>query len=227
MLDSVDNNQNSQGDPDLSGAGGNQQFLREWDQYQDQWLASAEYSERQPILLPISVDIDEGVIARDRLKASKIDDLKPEMNKFGKNVRDAIDLYLDYFNRVDNVRSFAESSTLPTPLDLQIKTRVFHVFYLPRKNWTFTDSIQFSVSNMNQADFGSAFKVMGTFDDGHGLIVLNKNWQPKDRDPITAKYNLHVSIAQVIDGQNMNTDIIIDPGVGNDGSTGSQGVGGG
>ena len=58
MLDSVDNNQNSQGDPDLSGAGGNQQFLREWDQYQDHWLASAAYSERQPILLPISVDID-------------------------------------------------------------------------------------------------------------------------------------------------------------------------
>ena len=67
MLDSVDNNQNGQGDPDLSGAGGNQQFLREWDQYQDHWLASAAYSERQPILLPISVDIDEGVIARDRL----------------------------------------------------------------------------------------------------------------------------------------------------------------
>ena len=77
MLDSVDNNQNSQGDPDLSGAGGNQQFLREWDQYQEQWLASAEYSERQPILLPITVDIDEGVIARDRLKASKITPLQP------------------------------------------------------------------------------------------------------------------------------------------------------
>ena len=220
MLDSVDNNQNSQGDPDLSGAGGNQQFLREWDQYQDHWLASAEYSERQPILLPITVDIDEGVIARDRLKASKITPLQPMMQGINGSIDNAVDAYLDYFDSIDNARSFAESSTLPTPLDLQIKTRVFHVFYLPRKNWTFTDSIQFSVSNMNQADFGSAFKVMGTFDDGHGLIVLNKNWEPKDRNPITAKYNLHVSIAQVIDGQNMNTDIIIDPGVGANGSGG-------
>lgn len=220
MLDSVDNNQNSQGDPDLSGAGGNQQFLREWDQYQDHWLASAEYSERQPILLPITVDIDEGVIARDRLKASKITPLQPMMQGINGSIDNAVDAYLDYFDSIDNARSFAESSTLPTPLDLQIKTRVFHVFYLPRKNWTFTDSIQFSVSNMNQADFGNAFKVMGTFDDGHGLIVLNKNW--KDA-PVSAKYNLHVSIFQQIDGVDMKTDIIIDPGVGNSGAGGGSG----
>ena len=220
MLDSVDNIQNNQDNPDLNAAGGNQQFLREWDQYQEQWLASADYSKRKPILLPISVDIDQGVIARDRLKASTIARLQPMMQGINGSIDNAVDAYLDYFDSIDNARSFAESSTLPTPLDLQIKTRVFHVFYLPRKNWTFTNSIQFSVSNMNQADFGSAFKVMGTFDDGHGLIVLNKNWEPTGRNPITAKYNLHVSIAQVIDGQNMNTDIIIDPGVGSDGPRG-------
>ena len=222
MLDSVDNNQNSQGDPDLSGAGGNQQFLREWDQYQDQWLASAEYSERQPILLPITVDIDEGVIARDRIKAARIAELRPMMANVNGRIESAVDEYLKYFDSVDNARSFAESNALPTPLDLRIKTSVFHVFYLPRSNWKFTDSIQFSVSNMNQADFSKAFKVMGTIDDGHGLIVLNKNWQGASAD---AKYNLHVSIFQQIDGQNMMTDIIIDPWTGNSGAGGGTGTG--
>ena len=101
MLDSVDNNQNIQGDPDLSGAGGNQQFLREWDQYQDHWLASAEYSKRKPILLPISVDIDQGVIARDRLKASTIARLQPMMQGINGSIDNAVDAYLDYFDSID------------------------------------------------------------------------------------------------------------------------------
>jgi len=167
------------------------------------------------------------VIARDRIKAARIAELKPMMTDVNGRIESAADAYLNYFDSVDNARSFAESNALPTPLDLQIKTRVFHIFYLPRSNWKFTDSIQFSVSNMNQADFSSAFKVMGTFDGGQGLIVPNKNWQPESGEAITAKYNLHVSIVQEIDGVPMQTDIIIDPGVGNNGNGGGNVFGGG
>jgi len=76
MLDAIENSQTEQEETVINQNSGNQQFLREWDQYQDQWLNSEDYNARQPILLPITVDIDEGVIARDRIKAARIAELK-------------------------------------------------------------------------------------------------------------------------------------------------------
>lgn len=199
---------------------GNQEFLSEWDQYQKDWLDNGGSSSKRAIILPITVDIDNGVISRDRIKGPEIQNFLLSGTVSDDRVRAAMEHYVEYFASIDGAQLRQESASLPTPLDLNIETQVLHMFYFPRENWKFTDHTQFSVSNMNQAVFSEAFKVVGTFAGGQGLIVLNKFLKSDAGVPVTAKYNLHLTISQTENGQEYATDIIIDPGVGNNGSHG-------
>lgn len=189
----------------------NQNYLKSWDDYQIDFLnnLSRKDKDEPALLLPISVDIDEGIIKRHRIKTPELSSL---WAKAGKLIEDdsngAFESYMNYFKAIDR----SQSSAPPTPLDFDVNSRVYMLFYLPRKNWTFTDRIQFSVDNISKGRIKEAFEVVGTFDDGHAVLVHNKNWQHKGKKTFKAKYNLHVSIHQIEDDMDMVTDIIIDPG---------------
>jgi len=195
----------------------NQEYLKKWDKYQLDWLNCDDYSDEQPLLLPITVDIKGGVMKRHRVKTPVLKNLIKTMSFEDDKLKTALGSYVDYFAPIDEQQSGAPA----TPLDFNISCCVYHLFYLPRENWRFTRETQFSVSNLSEKEAKEAFDVVGTFADGQGLIVLNNNWQPKDADNFIAKYNLHVGIYQDIDGNEVRTDIIIDPGMGNDGGPGT------
>ena len=198
----------------------NQDYLKSWDEYQLDFLNSENFCTHEPnknaILFPIFFDIDDGIVKRARITAPQVKTLrKAAGNLVGDDAARAFDSYQEFFGAIDE----QQSATPATPLDFDINSRVYMLFHIPRKNWTFTDHTQFSVDNISKRDFPDAFEVLGTFDDGHGLLVHNKNWVPATAPgehnakikSFTAKYNLHVSIHQEQDGQDMCTDIIIDP----------------
>lgn len=197
----------------------NQEYLKSWDDYQLDFLNGEDFSRERKnehaLLLPISVDIDDGIIKRHRIQA-------PQVKSLWSSAKELIDddkvwayeSYIKFFGPIDEQQSGAPS----TPLDFDINSRIYMIFHLPRGNWTFTDHTQFTVDNIPKGKIKDAFEVVGVFDNRHGLIVHNKNWQPpapKGRKAIKsfwAKYNLHVSIHQKVDDKDMRTDIIIDPG---------------
>lgn len=210
----------------------NQDYLKSWDEYQLDFLNSkdfsADYRDRHALLLPVFVDIDDGIVKRGRITAPQVKTLREQAEKLIDKDSDwAFDSYLNFFGPIDGQQSGAPT----TPLDFDINSRVYMLFHLPRKNWTFTEKVQFTVDNISKDKLDDAFEVVGTFDDGHGLLVHNKNWQPvigrngETSKSFWAKYNLHVSIHQTQDDMEMRTDIIIDPGWG--GNDKPQGQGGG
>ena len=199
----------------------NQKYLKDWDDYQVDFL-NGEYfdpkkSDERTLLLPISVDIDDGIVKRHRIQTPQLTSLWDKAEKLvDKDSAWAFESYMKFFKPIDDQQSGSPS----TPLDFNLNSRVYMIFHLPRANWTFTDHTQFSIDNISEGHIKKAFEVIGTFNDGHSLLVHNKNWQPKGKKTFKAKYNLHVSIHQVEDNKDMWTDIIIDPGM-NNGDIGS------
>ncbi len=198
----------------------NQAFLKKWDEYQLGWLNDENFNPKCPLLLPISVDIKGGIVERFRIKTNQVNTLMDKAKGLPKDVRVKRELFAlkDICDHYEGgfPGDTSQSGTPPTPLDFIINCPVVFLFHLPRDNWTFTERLQFSVDNIPAKGQSKAFKVLGTFDNGHGLAVLNKNWIPKGEKTFRMKYNLHVTIAQTIDGKDMCTDIIIDPGTNND-----------
>ncbi|WP_017932544.1 hypothetical protein [Robiginitomaculum antarcticum] len=202
----------------------NQEYLKDWDDYQLDWLNSSDFTQETkgaPLLLPISVDIDEGIIKRHRIKVPDLESLWPKVAGLGgQGAQAAYGGYVKFFEPIDGQQSGVPS----TPLDFNINTPVIMLFHLSRDNWRFTDNTQFSVDNVPKGHQDEAFEVIGTFDSGHGLMVLNKCWEKEKGETFDLKYNLHVSIIQpgrIKVGENyedtiMRTDIIVDPGTNND-----------
>jgi len=205
----------------------NQEYLKDWDEYQRDFLNSKDFDLDNPdehaLLLPISVDIKDGIIDRHRIRTPQLSDLLGDAKSLlDKESKWAVESYMEFFKPIDD----QQSGTPPTPLDIEVNSRVYMMFHLPRENWTFTDHTQFSVDNIAKGQLKDAYEVVGVFNDGHSLLVHNKNWQDpkakgnkpakvKGKAPsksFYAKYNLHVSIHQEQDGMDMRTDIIIDPG---------------
>ncbi len=213
-----------------------QRYLKEWDKYQNKWIAGSDFDSERPLLLPISVDIASGVIARSRLKSKYVIDLLTRpgntlpsdigtgCNKFTLN-----DIHKHYASRgfPQDANEGGGVPFLPTPLDFNIRTKVLFLFHLPRKNWTFSKHKQFTIDGFENTNSDHIVEVLGTFNNGRGLAVFNKFWIPEGQESYNIKYNLHVTIAQKIDGNDMSTDIIIDPGSNSDGSTDGGGLGGG
>lgn len=196
----------------------NQDYLKEWDDYQVDFLNGEHFdpenSDERALLLPISVDIDDGIIKRHRIQTPQLTSLWDKAEKLvNEDSAWAFKSYMNFFEPIDSQQSGSPS----TPLDFDLNSRAYMMFHLPRANWTFTDHTQFSVDNISKGRLKEAFEVVGTFDDCHGLLIQNKNWQHKGKKTFKAKYNLHVSIHQVEKDTkgtdvDMRTDIIIDPG---------------
>jgi len=191
----------------------NQDYLKDWDDYQLLHLnADADAGKvSEPTLLPVILGIKDGIIVRDRIKVPQLQTIMGNSGTLASdsNVAAAVDSYVDFFKAQDG----SQSATPPTPLDLNIARPTVKLFYLTHDNWTFTDHTQFSVDNVpNGIAKTKMFDVLGTIDGGRGLLVLDHNWTPNsDRgknNKFAAKYNLHVSVFQ---GDDMRTDIIIDP----------------
>jgi len=195
----------------------NQDYLKSWDEYQ--LKAVKENQHRSiPLLLPISVDIVDGCISRDRIKANIIQDIwktyKSELPKFlfkEENRWGVPDPKVIFENYIAGFpQDFAQSGLPPSPLDIHIEHPTWLLFHLPRENWTFCKGCQYSVAN-DSDDMSRNFEKVAMFGDRKFLILSNRHRS----NPENLKFNLHVNIHQIQDGKDMWTDIIIDPGVGN------------
>lgn len=201
----------------------NQEYLSKWDDYQLEHLnadADAGKASDDPILLPIWVGIEDGIIVRNRIKVPQLQSIMDNAGDTGKSkkVAAAVGSYIDYFQERDN----SQSSTPASPLDVNIGRETVKLFYLKHGNWTFTDHTQYSVDNVPEGvSEKQMFEVLGTVDNGRGLLVLDHNWtrfdqgmsKKKDKDKwrFATKFNLHVSVFQEQKGTEYRTDIIIDP----------------
>lgn len=192
----------------------NQPYLKTWDMYQTERLKALKSegacpTEAVPILLPITVDIDDGIVKRDLLTAA-------DVKRFYKKNDDALDALgpkaKDIFK--DFAKFFAENDVQgprpESPLDFWISHPVWFLFVLPRKNWAYTDHTQISVENDDER---ANVEQIATLHKGRAILVSNCCRSA----PENLKYNLHITITQTDEGgKTLKTDIIIDPGLNND-----------
>lgn len=195
----------------------NDDYLKEWDEFQKTFHSDV------PLLLPISISIEDGIIARDRIKSDEIASLRDRfLKEFKRHCADAerhlggaysfetFETMLDEY-----IREFAcdadQGPRPPSPLDFKIYRPVWFLFHLPRENWTFTKSRQYSMENDRDDHLRNCEKVC-TFDN-YNFLLLSNNCRSA---PDGLKYNLHVTITQKEGRETLLTDIIIDPGMNND-----------
>ena len=195
----------------------NQDYLKEWDEYQ------RKSPSKKPILLPIAVSIEDGVLTRERIKstdiAKKREDLLTEFKAHCKDpkgyLEDRYDVP-DFQTMLDEYIAFFINDSIqgaipPGPLDLRVNRPIWILFYLPRDNWQFSEDRQFSTEN-DRDDFARNFEKITTFDNNNWLLLANHCRS----SPENLKYNLHVTITQEENGKTLKTPIIIDPGSRND-----------
>ena len=200
----------------------NPKYLKEWDVFQK------KHPSKKPILLPISISIENGLIERDRIKSGEIAAMRDSLLADFKKHCDNPDGYLEdkykptHFKTMldDYIKAFAsdnkEGPLPPSTLDFQMNRPVWLLFHLPRKNWKFTKRRQFSSEN-DRDDFARNYEKITTLRKRDILILANHcRSSPKD-----LRYNLHITISQKQDRKTVYTDIIIDPGTNNDNRPGN------
>jgi len=204
------------GRPTKGGIKANPQYLKEWDVFQK------ENPSKRPILLPLSISIEDGIIARDRIRSGDIADMRDRLLADFHEHCENPDGYLenrycraDFEKMLDDyIEAFLSDNDQgprpPSPLDFQMNRPVWILFLLPRKNWKFTKTRQFSTEN-DRDDFARNFEKIATLDNRNILLLANHCRS----SPKNLKYNLHVTISQKQDGKIVHTDIIIDPGTDN------------
>lgn len=207
----------------------NQDYLKSWDEYQAEAIKTKRHRSH-PLLLPISIDIADGVIVRERIKANLVKEIYAKhKSEFPKGmfkeknrwaVPDPDKIFSNYIEAFPD--DFAQSALPPSPLDISIRHPTWLLAYLPRDNWTFCEACQYSVEN-DRDDIRRNFEKICMFGDRKYLILFNRHRS----NPKKLKFNFHVNIHQVQDGKDMWTDIIIDPGTNNDGYGSGSGGGGG
>ena len=207
---------------------GNSEFLKNWKNFQRHFKGAGS------ILLPISFDIKDGKIVRNRITAKELSSLRTELiNDFEahyKTVNDEIaedysvsefktmlDEYIKWFegggtsNITEGSIDDSQKTTRKNPLDLTIERPVWILFHTANKHWTFSEHRQFSVENDRNDHSRNCVKIC--------TLMKNKMFLMKNRwrvAPLVMKYNLHVTITQQENGKDLYTDIIIDPGMNND-----------
>lgn len=192
-------------------------YLKEWDEFQK------THHSQVPILLPVSISIEDGIIARDRIKSDDIakyrkgflKEFKSHCDVMEKHLGGAysyetletmLDEYIEAFKSDSN-----EGPRPPSPLDFKINRPVWFLFHLPRNNWTFTKARQYSMENDRDDHMRNCEKVC-TFED-RKFLLLSNSYRSRSTG---LKYNLHVTINQKEGRKKLSTDIIIDPGMNND-----------
>lgn len=196
-------------------------YLKEWDDFQENFETDS------PLLLPISISIEDGIIARDRLKYDDISKMRSDLlaqfethcSNCAKDKTRIATPYctVDFEKILDEYLSEFESDNdqgprPPSPLDFNISRPVWFLFYLPRENWTFSKHRQYSMEN-DHDDYSRNCEKICTLADERILILAN-HCRSKAKD---LKYNLHITITQKNQKEKtLYTDIIIDPGMNND-----------
>lgn len=204
----------------------NAKYLKEWDDFQK------KHKCKGPILLPISISIEDGIIARDRIKSGDIAKMRSALLKEFKahcedpdTRTDGAYSPADFKTMLDDyINAFTDDSKQgprpPSPLDFNINRPVWFLFYLPRKNWKFTKERQYSMEH-DRDDFMRNCEKVCTLGDNDILLLANHHRSA----PKYLKYNLHVTIAQKEGGKTLLTDIIIDPGMNNGAGDGEDSTG--
>jgi len=191
----------------------NQSYLKSWDEFE-----KTHETDGPAVLLPISVSIEDGILRRDRISSGNIAEMKDSMMadfaKHCKKVRHVPGVYCaaDFERMLDEyIEAFDSDNNQgplpPTPLDLVFNRPTWMLFHLPRDNWTFTEDRQYSVEN----DFDDVLRNVSkicVLNKGRSLLLANAFVSGSKK----FKFNLHVTIHQIIDGVKMETPIIIDPG---------------
>lgn len=202
--------------PSKTNITANDAYLKEWDEFQ------RTHRSHVPLLLPISISIEDGIIARDRVKSDDLakhrdrflEEFKVHCKETESHVGDAycfetfetmLDEYIEAFASDGN-----QGPRPPSPLDFSISRPIWFMFYLPRKNWTFTKERQYSMENDRDDHLRNCEKVCTL--GGGRVLLLSNNCRSA---PENLKYNLHVTITQTEGDEELSTDIIIDPGMDN------------
>jgi len=194
--------------------------LKDWDSFTNSREERRKIAPRFPILMPVNVDIVDGVLVRERMTAPDVkklyaacrdeipDYMRANPKKFP-NPDKVFDEYIKYFQTQDGV----EGPDAPTPLDVNCNRPTWLLFNLPRKNWKFSKDAQYSTLN-DPDDQSRNFVKICTLDKMNCLLLLNRHRS----NPTGLKFNLHVTINQRDKaGKRFKTPIIIDPGLGNGG----------
>lgn len=194
----------------------NANYLKEWDEFQK------KHPSKFPILLPLAVSMEKGIIVRNRIKSGDIAKMRDSLlTEFKEHCHNPNGYLEDKYNPGhfqtmldDYIKAFAsdnnEAPRPPTPLDFVMNRPVWILFQLPQRNWKFSKERQFSTEN-DRDDFARNFEKIATFDKRNMLLLANHcRSSPKD-----LKYSLHVTISQKQDAKRVRTDIIIDPGTTN------------
>jgi len=184
-------------------------FIKDWDEFAN---SRSENASRHPILMPINLDIVDGKLVRNRMKA-------PEVKKLYANCRAELPNnmlaqadrvfkeYVRYFQTQDGV----EGPEDETALDLHCIHPTWMLFNLPRRNWKFTRDVQYTTANDMDCQLRN-FEKICTLDKMNGLVLSNRCLS----NPKGLKFNLHVTMSQRENGKTFKTPLIIDPPVFND-----------
>ena len=202
--------------PTKGGIHANPDYLVEWEEFQK------THKSQVPLLLPVSVSIEDGVIARDRIKTGDIakwrdgflKEFKTHCDTHASQLGGAYDFGTFETMLDEYIAAFTDDAKQgprpPSPLDFKITRPVWFLFYLPRENWTFTKERQYSMEHDRDDHLRNCEKVC-TLDNNNFLLLANNCRSA----PKGLKYNLHVTIAQKEKRKTLYTDMIIDPGMDN------------
>jgi len=184
-------------------------FIKDWDEFAN---SRSESASRHPILMPINLDIVDGKLVRNRMKAPEVKKLfancRGELPKNNSAQADKVfKEYIRYFQKQDGVEGPGEE----TALDLHCVHPTWMLFNLPRRNWKFTRDVQYTTSN-DADDQTRNFEKICTLDKMNCLLLSNRCLS----NPKGLKFNLHVTMSQREGGKTFRTPLIIDPPVQND-----------
>lgn len=184
------------------------EFMKDWDDFAN---SRSESAKKHPILMPINLDIVDGKLVRNRMKAPQVKKLfancRDEFPHFSSSVADKVfKEYVRYFQSQDGVEGPGDE----TALDLHCVYPTWMLFNLPRSNWKFTRDVQYTTINDLDCQLRN-FEKICTLNKRNCLVLSNRCLS----NPKGLKFNLHVTMRQKEDGKTLNTPIIIDPPVKN------------
>ena len=210
----------------------NQKALELWDKYVN------KQPNRQAALLPLDIDLVSGRITRSLITAAGVKRFhaahKGEIPDFMRAFPDMTPTMVDFPNvdevfqhYVDNIKDGRHNAGDITPLDINTNRPTYFLFRLSRSDvksppkkyvkWRFTEDKQITCHNDSEGPFQNLFPIC-TLNDGKALLAYNRHRS----NPMSMKFDLHVTIEQKakLNGKNVitKTPIIIDPGLGNNGS---------